>query len=187
MNCEFPDILLSSGGTPMSQIKSRNEELLELVTDKIPTEAIKMFKQGIEEDVITEALKIKYINPLLETPKRKAEDRTMEEPVTKGMTDFTSFPRIPSVVRRFTRARRSLLLQKITENQSAVEYSSTNSLYTLPQTRRNVSASPISISESTEKSKPHTKTTSSQVYLCRLAECKNLKIWLRSVNSPGLI
>jgi hypothetical protein len=36
-NGDFPDILLSSGGTRMSHIKSVNEELLELLTDKIPT------------------------------------------------------------------------------------------------------------------------------------------------------
>ena len=35
-NTEFPNILLSSGGTRMSHIKRENEELLELLTDKIP-------------------------------------------------------------------------------------------------------------------------------------------------------
>ena len=34
-NNEFPNILLSSGGTRMSHIKKENEELLELLTDKI--------------------------------------------------------------------------------------------------------------------------------------------------------
>jgi hypothetical protein len=36
-NNEFPNILLSSGGSKMSHIKRENEELLELLTDKIPT------------------------------------------------------------------------------------------------------------------------------------------------------
>ena len=57
-------------------------------------EAIKMLKEGMEAAVITETLKKKYIDPLLDAPKRKSENRTVKEPVTrdrvKGMTDFTS-------------------------------------------------------------------------------------------------
>jgi hypothetical protein len=35
INNQFPNILLSVGGTRMSQIKKENEQLLELLTDKI--------------------------------------------------------------------------------------------------------------------------------------------------------
>ena len=80
-------------------------------------EAIKMLKEGMEAAVISETLKKKYIDPLLDAPKKKSENRTVEEPVTrdrvKGMTDFTSYPQIPSGIRKMTRTRRSLLLQKI--------------------------------------------------------------------------
>jgi hypothetical protein len=78
-----------------------------------------MLKEGIEAVVITETLKKKYIDPLLEAPKKKSENKTVEEPMTsgrvKGMTDFTSYPAIPSGVKKISRARRSLLLQKITK------------------------------------------------------------------------
>ncbi len=55
-------------------------------------EAIKMLKEGMEAANINETLKKKYIDPLLETPKKNSENRTAEEPVTrdrvKGMSGF---------------------------------------------------------------------------------------------------
>ena len=63
-------------------------------------EAIKMLKEGMEAAVITETLKKKYIDPLLDAPKKKSGNRTTKEPVTrervKGMTDFTVFPQMAS-------------------------------------------------------------------------------------------
>src|SRR5579862_2853909 len=88
-------------------------------------EAIKMLKEGMEAVVIIETLKKKYISPLLETPKKQSENRTIEKPVSrdrvKSMTDFTSYPHTPSGDKKITRRRRSLLLQQITEGQSVVE------------------------------------------------------------------
>ena len=147
-------------------------------------EAIKMIKQGMEAAEITETLKKKYIDPLLDAPKKNSESRTVEESVTKdrvkGMNDFT---KIPSVVRKITRTRRALLLQKITEGQTAAEYFSSIDSDPPPQTSRNVSESPIS---EPEKPKRRTKTTSSLIYLGRLPECKKLKMWLRPVDSSIL-
>jgi len=85
-------------------------------------------------------------------------------------------------VKKISRARRSLLLQKITEGHSAAEYFSSDSDLFL-QAGRNVSESPFSNQESPEKTKPRTKTTSGLIYLGRLPECKKLKIWLRPVDS----
>jgi hypothetical protein len=150
-------------------------------------EAIKMLKEGMEAVVITETLKKKYIDPLLETPKQNSENRTVERPVTrdrvKGLTDFTSFPQIPSGARKMTRTRRSLLLQKITEGQSAAEYFSSIDSNPLPRTSKNVSDAPFGEPESPEKLRRRTKTNSDLIYLGRLPECKKLKIWLRPVNS----
>ena len=150
-------------------------------------EAIKMLKEGMEAAFITETLKIKYIDPLLDAPIKKSENRKVEQPVTrgrkKGMTDFTSYPQIPLGVRKMTRRRRSLLLQKITEGQSAVEHFSFNGSDPMSQTIRNISESPFSERESPEKPKPRKKTTSDLIYLGRLPECKKLKIWLRPVDS----
>jgi hypothetical protein len=147
-------------------------------------EAIKMLKEGMEANVITETLKKKYINPLLETPKKNTENRTVKEPVirdrVKGMTDFTSYPQMPSAVKKMTRSRRSLLLQKITEGQSAEEYFSSTNSEPLLQTSRSVIESAIS---EQEPPKTRTKTTNGLIYLGRLPECKKLKIWVRAVDS----
>jgi hypothetical protein len=153
-------------------------------------EAIKMLKEGMEAAVITETLKRKYIEPLLETPKKNSENWAVKEPASrdrvKGIADFTSSPQIPSAVRKITRTRRYLLLQKIREGQSTVEYFSSTDLHPLPQTGRNVSASPLSEPEPQKEPKPRTKTTSGLIYLGRLPECKKLKMWLRPVDSSVL-
>jgi hypothetical protein len=146
-------------------------------------EAIKMLKEGMEAAAIKETLKKKYIDLLLDAPKKKSENRTLEKPVTrdrvKGMTDFRSYPQMASGVRKITRTSRALLLQRITEGQSAVEYfSSTDS--DILQSRRNVLKSHFSVPEEPNL---RTKTTSGLIYLGRLPECKKLKIWLRPVDS----
>src|SRR5450631_2266870 len=42
-------------------------------------EAIKMLKEGMQAAVITETLKKKYIDPLLDAPKKYAENRRVEQ------------------------------------------------------------------------------------------------------------
>jgi hypothetical protein len=147
-------------------------------------EAIKMLKEGMEANVITETLKKKYIDPLLDTPKKNSENRLVKEHVikdrVKGVTDFISYPLMPSAVKKMTRTRRSLLLQKITEGQSAEEYFSSNNSDPLLQTSRSVIESAIS---KPEEPNPRTKTTNGLIYLGRLPECKKLKIWVRAVDS----
>jgi hypothetical protein len=150
-------------------------------------EAIKMLKEGMEAAVIKETLKKKYIDPLLETPKKNSGNRMVEQHATrdrvKGMTDFTSYPQMAPGDRKITRTRRCLLLQKIIAGQSAVEYFSSTDSDPLPQTSRNISASPFS---EPEEPKPRTKTTSGLIYLGRLPECKKLKIWVRPIDSSVL-
>jgi hypothetical protein len=147
-------------------------------------EAIKMLKEGMDAAVITESLREKYINPLLETPKKKSESGTVQKTITgdrlKGMEDFTSCPHIPSGDRKMTRRRRSFLLQKVTEGLSASEYLSFTDSDPSPQTSRDISASPFT---EQKEPKPRTKTTSGLIYLGRLPECKKLKMWLRPVES----
>ena len=149
-------------------------------------EAIKMLKEGMEEAVISETLKKKYIDPLLDEPKTNAKNKMVEEPMirdrVKGMTDFTSYPQIPARIRKMKRARRSLLFKKIIAGQSAAEYFSPAGADPLPQTGRNVLESTIS-EILPEEPKRRTKTTSDLIYLGRLAECKKLKMWLRPVDS----
>jgi len=143
-------------------------------------EAIKMLKEGMDAAVITETLKKKYINPLLDAPIKSSENRREKEPVTgdrvKGMADFTAHPQMPSGFRKMTRRHRSRLLQKITEGHSAEEYFSSTNSDPQPQTSRNISESPIS---DPQPPKTRTKTTTGLIYLGRLPECKKLKMWLR--------
>jgi hypothetical protein len=149
-------------------------------------EAIKMLKEGLEAIVITETLKIKYIDPLLDAPKKNSEHRTVSEAPTrdrvKGMTDFTSFHQTPSGNRKITRTRRSLLLQKIRAGQSAAEYFSPHYTEHLPLGSRKLSESPCNEPASSSEAKRRTKTTSGLIYLGRLPECKKLKVWLRPIN-----
>ncbi len=151
-------------------------------------EAIKMLKEGMDATVITETLKKKYIDPLLDAPKMKSEIRTCEEPMArdrvKGMNDFITYPQKPSVVREMTRTRRSLLFKKIKEGQSADECFSPTDTDPLPQTNNNVLS--IGKTDLSETPKRRTKTTSDLIYLGRLPECKKLKMWLRPVDSSGL-
>ncbi len=148
-------------------------------------EAIKMLKEGMEAAAITETLKKKYIDPLLDVPKKKSGNRTVKGPTTrdrvKGITDFTAYPQMTSGDRKITRTRRSLLLKKITEGQS-VKYSSSIDSDPLPQSGRNISESLFSKKEPPGEPKPRNKTTSGLIYLCRLPECKKLKIWFRPVD-----
>ena len=143
-------------------------------------EAIKMLKEGMDADLITVTLKKKYIDPLLDTPIKNTDNRTVEEPLTrdrvKGMTDFTSHPQIPSRVNKITRTRRSRLLQKITEGQSAADFFSSTDSDPLSQISKNVLE--FTFNEPQEP-KRRIKTTEDLIYLGRLPECKKLKIWLR--------
>ena len=151
-------------------------------------EAIKMLKEGMDAAVITETLKTKYINQLLDSPNKKSENRRVEEPATRehirDMRDFTSYPQIPSRVRKITRTTRSYLLQKITEGQSVAEHFP--SYYSDPQlqTSRHVSESP---SIELKQPKPRSKTTHGLIYLGRLPECKKLKMWLKPFAEIGIL
>jgi hypothetical protein len=149
-------------------------------------EAIKMLKEGMEAALITETLKKKHIDPLLDVPKKKSENRTVKEPVTrdrvKGITDFTLYPPILTGIRKISRTRRSLLLQKITTGQSADQYLSSTDSDPLPQNSKNFSESSFNKPELPEETNPRTRTTSGLIYLGRLPECKKLKIWVRPVD-----
>jgi len=154
---------------------------------KLTGEAIKMLKEGLEPTLIIENLRKKYIDPRLEAAKKDPEKKEPKEPLTrdcvKGMADFTAYPQMPSGIRNITRTRRTLLLQKTREAQSAAGYFSSTASDPLLQTRKTISESPNSEPETPVKPKPRTKTTSGLIYLCRLSECKKLKIWLRPVSS----
>ncbi|HSZ34495.1 MAG TPA: hypothetical protein VK772_14365 [Puia sp.] len=147
-------------------------------------EAIKMLKEGMEAGTITETLKKKFIEPLLEIPKKKSENRVAEESgkegQASGMRDFTSYPRIKSGVKKMTRIRRPILLQKITGAQSAAGSFSSHDYIPISQAVSNIPASPT---KESEPPKSRIKTTRGLIYLGRLPECKKLKMWLRPLDN----
>jgi len=147
-------------------------------------EAIKMLKEGMEAAAITETLKKKYIDPLLDAPNKKSENRKAKEPTirdgVKGLRDITSYSPIPSGVRKITRTRRILLHKKITAGPAAVEYFSSNN--SDPQTNRNISVATYNEMQLPTEPNPRNKTTHGLIYLGRVPECKKLKIWLRPVD-----
>jgi hypothetical protein len=149
-------------------------------------EAIKMLKEGMEAADIRETLQRKYIDPLLETPKKYSDNRTVEETATedrvKGMSAFIAYPQMTSEVRKLKRTRRSLLLRKIRAGQSAAEYFSPHYTEHLSLGSRKLSESPCNEPASSTEAKRRIKTTRGLIYLGRLPECKKLKIWLRPFN-----
>jgi hypothetical protein len=150
-------------------------------------EAIKMLKEGMEAGVITETLKKKYIDPLLEIPEKSFGNKLVERPATgdriKGMRDFTLYPQMPSDIRRTPGTHRALLRKKIREAQLATGCISSVDSYPLPQPEKNVSVSPPHEPHLPQKPKPRSKTTDGLIYLGRLPECKKLKVWLRPIDS----
>ena len=152
-------------------------------------EAIKMLKDGLEAGVITETLRKKYIDPLIETPKKDSINRMVEKPFSKesrkGMNDFISYPQLPSGVRNIARSRRPFLLRKIKEGHSAVRSLPTYDSVPLSQAGRKVSEPLSNEPEGSKESNARTKTTSGLIYLGRLPECKKLKIWVRPIDSSS--
>jgi hypothetical protein len=153
-------------------------------------EAIKMLKEGMEAAIISESLKKRYIDPLLDPSEKHFENRTVRESVSgdrvKDMTDFTSYPQIPGRVRKISRSRRAFLLQKIVEGHSKDENFSSSHSEFVPANGRKISEPPTSEPKPLNKPKLRIKTTSDLIYLGRLPECKKLKMWLRPIVSSGL-
>ncbi len=139
-----------------------------------------MLKEGMDEAVITETLHKEYIIPILETPEKAFEYKTVrksgKKDRVKGMKDFTSIPEKPAGVKKLSRKRRALLLQQIVEGQSVHEYAASEHSDPQANTRSQVSTTPLS---EPEKPRARTKTTDGLIYLGRLPECKKLKMWLR--------
>jgi hypothetical protein len=145
-------------------------------------EAIKMLKEEKEVSLITETLKKKYIDPLLDLSHKNSKSRPVEEPLkdpVRGMIDFTRYPPGPSGVRRIRSGRRSRILQRIKEGRASAGYSPFTEMVPLPQTEINIAVSPNFPKELLKEGKRN-KATDGLVYLGRLPECKKLRIWVRS-------
>jgi hypothetical protein len=146
-------------------------------------EALKMLKAGMEATFITETLKKLYIDPLLEAPEDVPAKRPAVEPVKRdcpsGMTGFTAYPAGPSGVRGIRSRRKARVMHGSSEGCVTNEYAASKSKRHSSQTGIYISASPESPKELPDKPPPRNKTTNGLVYLCRLRECRKLKIWVR--------
>ncbi len=160
----------------------RHFALYRILTGKV----IIMLKEGTEVSMITETLKKEYIDPILEAPEKSLEYKTVRKPGkkdrVKGMKGFTSFPGSPAGVKKLSRKRRALLMQKITAGQSVAEYAASEHSDSQATTRIQVSATPLTEPVNLKTRK---KTTDGLIYLGRLPECKKLKMWLRPLPSSA--
>jgi hypothetical protein len=130
-------------------------------------EALKMLKAGKDTTTINETLKKIYIDPLLHEPVR---ERALYFPIrSHGKSRLRRW-------RKSFQHTTSILLEK----------------ETMPISERTmlVSDHQISIIDNTRseshKQTPIPKTKYPElIYLCRLRECKKLKLWIRSFAFPG--
>jgi hypothetical protein len=146
-------------------------------------EALKMLKEGIDSTLITETLKKKYIDPLLDAPDEIPAKRPDAEPTKRdrpsAVIDFTAYPAGPSGARSIRSRRRARVLPGNSEGCATTEYAASNYKRHQSQTGIYISESPESPKELPDKPPSRNKTTNGLVYLCRLREYKKLKIWVR--------
>ncbi len=152
-------------------------------------EALKMIKEGLDTRVIIETLNRTYIEPLInESEKefnRKEKIGSEKDHDEKGLKCFIRYPdQKPHNPGRVRKRRRNRVLQnsgQIKELQTGSEFSN--------QQDRNKPVS-IKIFWLTQGKCKHASNTKERipglVYLCRLPECRNLKLWIRSSGFPGV-
>ena len=156
----------------------------------LTSEALKMIKEGLDTEIIVESLKRIYIEPLMNDEGKQSNRREKGKPEKdhneRGLTSFIQYPQPkPHNPGRIRKIRRYRLLQHVgqkTDFHSGTEFSN-------PQDN-NVSARLKIFSLAREKCKqtPNTKEEKfpELIYLCRLPECKSLKIWIRSTDFPAI-
>jgi hypothetical protein len=151
-------------------------------------EALNMLKEGLNTELITEKLKRKYIDPLLNEPgvkcmneETKSSEKTQPE---KGLKSFIRFPNQnphnPGTLTGRIRHRVTQRAYQFAESQTDPEISN------LQQSNNHVSLdkySPVP-ENSTSPSKTKAQKIPVLIYLGRLPECKSLKIWAYSSKFP---
>jgi hypothetical protein len=156
----------------------------------LTSEALKMIKEGLDTEIIVESLKRIYIEPLMNEEgkqlNRRGKGRLEKDHNKRGLTSFIRYPQ-PNIYNpgRIRQIRRYRLLQHVgqkTDFQTGAEFSNLQD--------SNESARLKIFSLALEKCKQASITNEEKipelVYLCRLPECKNLKIWIRSCDFPAI-
>jgi hypothetical protein len=156
----------------------------------LTSEALKMIKEGLNTEVIIESLHRTYIEPLINEPEKELNrrDKIEHEKVQheRGLGGFIRFPeQKPHKPGRIRRSRRHLVLQQVIQNtefQTGSEF--------LNEQDGNTSARHKIVSLAQEKfnhaSNSREEKIHGLVYLCRLLECKTLKIWIRPSDFPSI-
>ena len=156
----------------------------------LTSEALKMIKQGLEVAIIIEALNRTYIEPLINEPQKNLSSNEMfglkKTSHEKGLKSFIRYPQQgPCDPERRRKIRSFQLLQHTgqkPESEAVPEFSN--------EKVNNVSARMNILRLAQEKCKKSSKTQEDNihglVYLCRLPECKNLKLWIRATDFPAI-
>ncbi len=156
----------------------------------LTSEALKMIKEGLDTEIIIENLQRTYIEPLIiETEKelnRREKIESEKNHHERGIRSFIRYPKQkPHIPGRIRNSRRHLALQhadQTTEFQSGSAFSN--------EQDKNTSARHKIVSLAQAKYKHASKIKEEKipglVYLCRLPECKNLKIWIRPSDFPAI-
>jgi hypothetical protein len=156
----------------------------------LTSEALKMIKAGLETNIIIENLHRTYIEPLINEPEKELIEKEKIEPEkgheVKGLKSFIRYPdQRPHKPGRIRKSRRHLVLQNVVQN---TEFQTGSDF--LDEQDRNTSARHKIVSLAQQKFKHTSKGTeekiSGLVYLCRLPECKSLKIWIRPSDFPSI-
>ena len=157
----------------------------------LTSEALKMIKAGLETNIIIENLRRTYIEPLINKPEKELIEREKIGPEkgheVKGLKSFIRYPdQRPHNPGRIRKSRRHLVHQNVVQN---TEFQTGSDF--LDEQDRNTSARNKIVSLAQQKFKHTSKGTeekiSGLVYLCRLPECRNLKIWIRPSDFPTII
>jgi len=156
----------------------------------LTSEALKMIKENMDTEIIIESLRRVYIEPLMDEEEKQLNRREKTAPEKenneKGLTSFIRYPQPKSYnPGRVRKIRHYRLLHQVGQNtalQTASEYSN--------QQDNNESARLKIFSLAREKYKQASIAKEEKfpelVYLCRLPECKSLKIWIRSSDFPAI-
>jgi hypothetical protein len=156
----------------------------------LTSEALKMIKEGLDTGIIIETLYRTFIEPLINEPKKELNRRDKIGPEKdsheRGLGRFIRYPdQKPHNPGLFRRRHRNRVLQhadQTKEFKTVSEFSN--------ELDSNISARLKLFSLAHEKCKQASKTkeekTPGLVYLCRLPECKSLKIWIRPTDFPAI-
>jgi len=156
----------------------------------LTSEALKMIKEGLDTEIIVENLQKIYIEPLMNEEEKQLNRREKsgheKGSNEKGIKSLLQYPQPnpynPGRCRKIRQYRLQRQVVQQTDFQTDTEFSK--------QQDNNLSERLKIFSLAREKCKQVSNIKEEKfpelVYLCRLPECKKLKIWIRSSDFPAI-